>query len=124
MVNDSYLPADVYKFPPSKSLLSAPPVSYMAHVSFPKYGSVKMNWVSLFSLFMLIWLSLMQIGKHSDTKLPANVKRAGYSDMELGVDWGRWHLPLHCCMQEMSPCTKLCWKKKKGTILLHHLQNQ
>ena len=53
MVNESYLPPAVYEFPPSKSLLSAPPISYMAHVSFPKYFSIRMNWVSLFSLFTL-----------------------------------------------------------------------
>jgi len=66
----------------------------------------------------------MQMGKHSDMKLPANVKRAGYSDMELGADGGRWFLSQDCYMQKMPPCAKPYWEKKKGTILLHHLQNQ
>lgn len=59
MVNDSYLPSAVHKLPPSKSLLSASPISYVAPVSFPKYVSIRTNWVSPFSPFMLTRPSLI-----------------------------------------------------------------
>lgn len=84
--------------------LSTPPVSYMVHVSVPKSFSIKMDGISLSTLFTLTWwVWLLQNGKHSHK----------YMDTELGEHWCRWHLPQYCCMQKMPPCTALCWEKRR-----------
>lgn len=78
-------------------LLSVPPVSYRVHVSVAKSLSIKMDGVSLCTLFTLTWLSV------TDPKWKALWHK--YMDTELGAHWCRWHLPQHCCMQKMPPCT-------------------
>lgn len=87
-------------------LLSVPPVSYMVHMSVSKSLSMRMNELSLCSLFTVTWLSL------TDPEWKALWHK--YMDTELGAHWGSWHLPQYCSMQKMPPSTTPCWENKKG----------